>query len=355
MENEPLEICFAKILLNWYEQNKRELPWRNTTDAYTIWISEIILQQTRVEQGLDYFLRFVKRFPDVKTLAKTDEIEVLKYWQGLGYYSRARNLHFAAKQIMNDFGGKFPEEYKNIRSLKGIGDYTAAAICSFAHNKPYAAIDGNAYRVLSRFFGICTPIDTPKAKKEFTELANFVLDKKHPGKFNQAMMDFGATFCTPASPNCNECPFAEKCFAYTNNKVDSLPQKSKKINSKNRYFNYFYIRNNGKTYLHKRTSNDIWKNLYEFPLIETKSEASLNEILGKDFLKEIDFSKCRITESFTKKHVLTHQNIFAKFYIIDFFEHESKILSNFIELNESEIGDYPISRLSEIFIEKLYN
>ena len=343
---------FSQALHSWYRANGRDLPWRSTNDPYAIWISEIILQQTRVEQGLDYYLRFMQRFPDANTLADADEIDILKLWQGLGYYSRARNLHFAAKQIKNDFGGTFPSTYQEVRSLKGIGDYTAAAVCSFAYGQPYAVLDGNVYRVLARFFGIHTPIDTAKAKKEFSELAQHLLDKKNPSLYNQSIMDFGALQCTPASPRCDSCPLAEKCAALSQNEQSVLPLKSKKTISRKRYFNYFYIVNGGKTYLHKRTGNDIWKNLYEFPLIETDEETPLQDLVSMGFLHEIDINACRITEKMSLKHILTHQTIFAKFYIIDFCEQHTKNISNFIEIKESDIDSYPIARLSEIFLEQ---
>ena len=219
---------FSGVLIHWYSENKRQLPWRETTDPYRIWISEIILQQTRVVQGLEYFNRFMERFPDVKALAEANEDEVMKYWQGLGYYSRARNLHAAAREIMARFGGKFPETYKEVLSLKGIGEYTAAAICSFAWRQPYAVVDGNVYRVLGRVFGVDTPIDSTAGKKEFAELAQAMLDPERPDLYNQAIMDFGAVQCTPKAPDCMYCPLRERCVAYVSGKVDELPVKAGK-------------------------------------------------------------------------------------------------------------------------------
>lgn len=257
---------FSGTLLDWYAENKRDLPWRNTTDPYLIWISEIILQQTRVAQGYEYFLRFIKRFPDVASLAAASEDEVMKYWQGLGYYSRARNLHAAAKSMK----GTFPKNYAEVRALKGVGDYTAAAICSFAYDMPYAVVDGNVYRVLSRYFGIDIPIDSTEGKKTFTALAREMLDKSRPADYNQAIMDFGAVQCMPQSPNCLFCPLSGSCRALLEGKVQQLPVKQHRTKTTNRYFNYIYVRMGAHTLIHKRTENDIWKNLFELPLIETE-------------------------------------------------------------------------------------
>ena len=267
---------FSGTLLDWYAENKRDLPWRNTTDPYLIWISEIILQQTRVAQGYEYFLRFIKRFPDVVSLAAASEDEVMKYWQGLGYYSRARNLHAAAKSMK----GTFPKTYAEVRALKGVGDYTAAAICSFAYDMPYAAVDGNVYRVLSRYFGIDVPIDSTEGKKTFTALAGEVLDKSRPADYNQAIMDFGAVQCTPQSPNCLFCPLSGSCRALSEGKVQQLPVKQHRTKTTNRYFNYIYVRMGAHTLIHKRTEDDIWKNLFELPLIETAESITKSSIRG---------------------------------------------------------------------------
>ena len=238
-----MQSAISKTLIEWYKKNKRDLPWRNTTDAYTIWISEIILQQTRVAQGLDYFERFIRRFPDVQSLAAAREEEVLRYWQGLGYYSRARNLHAAAKEVLEQFNGTFPNRYEDVRSLKGIGDYTAAAICSFAYRQPYAVLDGNVYRVLSRLLSIETAIDTPTGKRLFQEAAYSLLDEKEPDIYNQAIMEFGALQCTPQQPQCLSCPLAGNCLAHGKGIEKSLPRKQGKTSVKERFFNYFYIQN----------------------------------------------------------------------------------------------------------------
>ncbi|MFZ4583041.1 MAG: A/G-specific adenine glycosylase, partial [Paludibacter sp.] len=231
----------SKTLINWYEHNKRELPWRDISDPYRIWISEIILQQTRVNQGISYYLRFVDRFPDVKALATAHEDEVLKYWQGLGYYSRARNLHKTAQIIVEKHNGNFPNSYTEIVQLKGIGAYTAAAICSFAYNQPYGVVDGNVYRVLSRLFAIQTPIDSSQAKNEFSDLATNLLNNSNPGIHNQAIMEFGALQCVPVQPECNTCPFQKTCKAYELDLVDKLPIKASKTKVRERFFNYFFI------------------------------------------------------------------------------------------------------------------
>src|ERR1035437_3971325 len=232
---------FHKILTLWYQQNKRDLPWRMNNDPYSVWVSEIILQQTRIDQGTAYYLRFIRRFPDIESLANSSEEEVLKMWQGLGYYSRARNMHHAARQIMTEFNGRFPDSYNIIRTLKGVGDYTAAAIASISFGSENVVIDGNVYRVLSRIFGIATPIDTTNGKKEFSILAHSLLDKQNPGIFNEALMEFGALQCVPRNPLCIQCPFQDRCVALKNNQIDQFPVKSKQPKQKNRYFNYLFI------------------------------------------------------------------------------------------------------------------
>ena len=258
---------FSRKLIDWYRENGRDLPWRRTKNPYLIWISEIILQQTRVVQGYDYYQRFVARFPDVFALAAADEDEVMKYWQGLGYYSRARNLHAAARRMAE--AGGFPVTYTGVRALKGVGEYTAAAICSFAYGMPYAVVDGNVYRVLSRWLGIDTPIDSAEGKKLFVRVADELLDRERPGLYNQAIMDFGALQCTPVAPDCLFCPLNDSCVARLKGIAGSLPVKQHKNKVTNRYFNYIYVRMGAYTFIHKRSGNDIWKNLYEPPLIET--------------------------------------------------------------------------------------
>lgn len=261
LNNRNRMASFGVRIMEWYKENGRDLPWRNTKDPYRIWVSEIILQQTRVAQGYDYYCRFIRRFPDVNSLAEAGEDEVMKYWQGLGYYSRARNLHAAAREIAGK--GYFPDTYEEVRRLKGVGDYTAAAICSFAFGLPCAVVDGNVYRVLSRWMGIDMPVDSVKGKNYFRELAEELLVKEDPALYNQAIMDFGALQCTPSSPSCMFCPLSDSCVALQKGWVDRLPVKQHKTKVSERFFTYLFIISGDFTFIHKRTGDDIWKNLYE--------------------------------------------------------------------------------------------
>ena len=340
---------FADKLIGWYEENKRDLPWRDTKDPYRIWISEIILQQTRVAQGYDYFVRFMKRFPDVFTLAEAEEDEVMKYWQGLGYYSRARNLHAAARSMAE--AGGFPVVYQDVLALKGVGEYTAAAICSFAYDMPYAVVDGNVYRVLSRWMGIDAPIDSTQGKKLFAQVAQELMDKKRPAIYNQAIMDFGALQCTPSSPNCLFCPLSDSCLALAQGKVDALPVKQHKTKVTNRFFNYIYVRTGGYTFIRKRTGNDIWKNLYEPLLIETDMDLSENvevfeqkllDVLGKTpwhFLKPVKQGV---------KHVLSHRIIHANFYELVLPE-DFGALEGYQRVAEEDLYKFAVSNLVSQF------
>lgn len=259
---------FRTRLFAWFDRSHRPMPWKGERDPYKIWLSEIILQQTRVEQGLPYYQKFVEQYPDVHALANAPEDAVLKLWEGLGYYSRARNLHAAARQIAGKMGGRFPDTFDSIRSLKGVGDYTAAAIASFAFNLPHAVLDGNVYRVLSRFLGIDTPIDSTAAKKEFAAHARDLLDPTRPGDYNQAIMDFGATHCTPQQPKCAACPLQSECVAFRLDKVGEWPRKSKTLVKKDRFFIYLVVHYRGQLFLRKRSDKDIWQNLWEFPMFE---------------------------------------------------------------------------------------
>lgn len=340
----------TRTLLDWYAENKRELPWRETADPYLIWISEIILQQTRVAQGYDYFLRFVRRFPDVATLAAASEDEVMKYWQGLGYYSRARNLHAAAKSM----NGVFPKTYREVRALKGVGDYTAAAICSIAYNMPYAVVDGNVYRVLSRYFGIDTPIDSTEGKKVFAALAEEMLDKSGPATYNQAIMDFGAIQCTPQSPACMFCPLADSCAALAAGKVSKLPVKEHKTKTSNRYFNYIYVRMGACTFVHKRTVDDIWKNLFELPLIESDREWTEEEFLQSPaFRSLIAGGETPVVRTVVRnvKHVLSHRIIYANFYEVELSE-DSRSFSDYQRIPTGDLERYPVSKLIHAFLKK---
>ncbi len=354
LKDKSLET-FSSYIIEWYKVNKRDLPWRNTQDPYKIWLSEIILQQTRVNQGLSYYNKFVSNFPTIKDLANASEEEVLKLWQGLGYYSRARNMHATANNIIENHKGKFPVDYKDVLSLKGVGEYTAAAICSFAYNKTHAVVDGNVYRVLSRVFGISTPIDSTQGKKEFKQIADLLINPKDPGRHNQSIMEFGALQCIPVKPDCDNCVLNNSCVAYSSETIIDLPVKSKKIKQRNRYFNYFYIQHNNNTYFQQRTANDVWKGLYEFPLIETEKDVSFEELIKtekyKTMIKDIDSIEIN-SDYFNLKHVLSHQKIFAKFYSIK-IETSNKNTLSYVLTSFNSIRKLPVSRLTEIFLETL--
>jgi A/G-specific adenine glycosylase len=344
---------FAKKIIHWYEHNKRDLPWRNTKEAYLIWLSEIILQQTRVDQGMEYYLKFAKEFPSIQHLANADNEKVMKLWQGLGYYSRARNLHTTAKIVVQEHKGVFPKEYTSILALKGIGEYTASAIASFAYNQPHAVVDGNVYRLLSRVFAITTPIDSTKGKKEFNQLANELLDKKNPSTYNQAIMEFGSMQCKPVKPNCNVCPLSAMCLAYSKKLVNELPVKSKKTKTRNRYFNYIVLNYKGKTAINKRGINDIWTNLYDFPNIETDKQLSEEDFLQseswKNFMKRNEFNIKSISPS--HKHILSHQKIYARFWEINCKNPFTNWLSKtYIVINERNIQNYAVPRLIENYL-----
>lgn len=336
---------FTTILLEWFQTNGRDLPWRNTTDPYAIWLSEIILQQTRIQQGWEYWERLIARWPRVEDLAQATEDEVLREWQGLGYYSRARNLHHAAKQIVA-MGG-FPQTLEGIKALKGVGDYTAAAIGSFAFGLPAAVVDGNVYRVLARYFGIDTPINTTQGKKEFAALADSLLPAGSEADYNQAIMDFGAMQCTPLSPQCTACPLAETCEALRTGRVAELPVKLKTLKIKERRLTYIYIRCNGKTAIHRRGAGDIWQGLWEPLCIDGKGE---NKDVG------MDVAGLRHHATLIKrnvKHVLTHRILLADFYLLDVSE-RPVLPSDYIWIREEAIDDYAVPRLIEILLTELH-
>jgi len=345
---------FAEILLCWYKENGRDLPWRHTNDPYLIWISEVILQQTRVAQGIDYFYRFIGRFPDVVSLANAPEDEVLKYWEGLGYYSRARNLRAAAKDIMIRFGGIFPSGYTDVLSLKGIGEYTAAAVCSFAWRQPYAVVDGNVYRVLARVFGIELAIDSSRGKSYFKELADKLLDRERPDLYNQAIMDFGAVQCVPKSPVCLFCPIREKCVAFATGKVALLPVKEGKTIIKSRYFNYINIHCGTDILLWQRKEKDIWQNLYEFPLIETPQAVEPEEFLqGEAFQHLIAGQLAKISRiSAVFKHVLSHRIIYARFYEVELSELPEVLKLKYRIIPFSSLSEYALSRLITLYLQQ---
>ena len=325
---------FALTLLQWFRENGRELPWRGTRDPYAIWLSEIILQQTQVKQGWAYWERFMRRWPTVEALAAATEDEVLREWQGLGYYSRARNLHFAAKQIVS-MGG-FPQTLEGIKSLKGVGDYTAAAIGSIAFGLPAAVVDGNVYRVLARHYGIETPINTTEGKKEFTALAQSLLPESEASAFNQAMMDFGAIQCTPQSPRCLLCPLAETCEALRTGRVDALPVKQKNLKIKTRHLIYIYLRCQGYTAIHRRGAGDIWQGLWEPVLVNSEQRiVDSARLIAKDV-----------------RHVLTHQVLMADFYLWE-PEERPTLSEDYIWIREEDIDNYGIPRLIDILLSRL--
>lgn len=342
---------FRWQIYNWYKLNKRELPWRKTNDPYKIWLSEIILQQTRVAQGNNYYLRFIEQFPTVFDLAAANEHEVLKLWQGLGYYSRARNLKTAANTIVNEYGGVFPTNFNDIKKLKGVGDYTAAAVASIAFNISKPAVDGNVYRVISRYYGIETPVDTAKGKNEIYEIANHLLPLKNAGFHNQALMEFGALQCIPKSPECSTCPVNSTCFAFTHKRVSSLPVKSKKTKISNRYFYFYYLNFKDFTFIEKRYDNDIWKNLYQFPLYESPLELTENQILklSPAFLDKTVFNISKISE--TKKHILSHQNLFARLIEVEIVS-LNHISLPFLKINKKDIFNFAFPKLMEWFIDR---
>ena len=340
-------------LINWYEENHRDLPWRNNPTPYEVWLSEVILQQTRVNQGMDYYLRFTEKWPTVLALAQASEEEVLKIWQGLGYYSRARNLHYCANQVVKQYKGKFPADFEKLKHLKGIGDYTAAAIASIAFNLPYAVVDGNVYRVLARLFDINTPINNNEGQKLFTQLADELLNKNQPGLHNQAMMEFGALHCTPKNPNCLLCPLQAQCLAFAHQTVMLRPVKLAKTKITTRYFNYLILRINSSLYLHKRNDNDIWKNLYDFPCIESQTPMSVEEVITSEaFLQLIENKPFTIIKSspvFT--HKLTHRTLLAQFIEIKLEQELLQIQTKDLFLTrETELGSFPIPRLIDLYL-----
>lgn len=338
---------FSTKIINWYNQNYRDLPWRNTTDAYKIWLSEIILQQTRVSQGLPYYNNFINAFPTVNDLANADEQQILKLWQGLGYYSRARNLHFTAKFVMENHNGIFPNSYEELLKLKGIGTYTAAAIASFSSNEPVAVLDGNVFRVLSRVFNVNYDISQNTSKKYFIELATNVLSKSQPNIHNQAIMEFGALQCVPKSPNCSGCIFNDSCEAYKLKIVSELPVKSKKVKVTKRFLNYILVKDASENYeMNKRTENGIWKNLYEFPCIESESEIEENEILS-NLSEKYSIKNFHYFNTFDVLHKLSHQHLNIKFYTIEI---EDAINKGY---TFTEVKQLPVPIVLHNFIEKI--
>jgi A/G-specific adenine glycosylase len=349
---------FSHQLIAWYHKSKRDLPWRRTKDPYLIWLSEIILQQTRIDQGLPYYEKFVSAYPTVELMAKADEQDILKLWQGLGYYSRARNLHEASRMIVQQFNGTFPNTYDGIRSLKGVGDYTAAAVASIVFGLPCPVVDGNVIRFISRYFGITESTDLSITKKRILETAREHLDHNHPGDFNQAMMEFGATQCTPVNPSCSSCVFHKACFAFKQGMVAALPARSQKTKVRSRYIHYLVVTctigGEDFIYMNKRTGNDIWKNMFDFPQFELtegiKQDHPLNVVDLKNFL-QADQSGLTITQfqgvSSKYDHLLTHQRLQAWFYR---FHSEQKIKWPHLLVPMKRVHDYPVPRLVDRYL-----
>lgn len=345
-------MIFSNQLIYWYLNNKRELPWRKTKDPYLVWLSEIMLQQTRVAQGLPYFVRFTEAYKTVFDLAKSDESTVLKLWQGLGYYSRARNLHFTAKYVANKLNGVFPNNYKELLKLKGIGDYTASAIASVCFDEPVAVVDGNVYRVLSRYFGIKTPINSTKGIKEFKEIAQTLIDSSQPGIYNQAIMDFGALHCKPQNPLCDTCPFSGSCVALEKKLIKELPVKEKKIKIKKRYFNFLVVlTDDNKTILEERVGKGIWQGLYQFPLIETQQPILEEELVNQEGFEDLFPEETTLSLFNTKDivHKISHQHLYTKFWIVKTPKINSKTVL------WKEVKKYPVPILIDNFLNEYLN
>lgn len=316
-------MSFQSEIINWYLNHKRDLPWRGTSDAYVIWLSEVILQQTRVEQGLPYFNRFLESYPTVQAFAGATETQILKLWQGLGYYSRGRNMLYTAIQVRDLYNGQFPTRYDELIKLKGIGDYTAAAIASFSSNESKAVLDGNVFRVLSRYFGMDEPINSSTGKKQFLALAQSLVSDQEASVYNQAIMEFGALQCKPKSPDCSICPIQSGCFAKARDLVNTLPVKVNKLKKRTRYFNYFICTSDETILVKKRSAGDIWQELYDFPLIETGESHQHDQEHLREQLQLAFGENCNITALSRQKHLLTHQTIYVQFfglknYIINF-------------------------------------
>lgn len=342
-----MQNFFSKELLRWYKINQRNHPWKQEPDPYKIWLSEIIMQQTRVEQGTPYYIKFVSQYPTVKHLANAPLDEVLKLWEGLGYYSRARNLHHTAKTIVKTFGSQFPVDYKDILSLKGIGKYTASAIASFAYKQPHAVVDGNVSRVLSRFLGVFEPIDSLAGKKTIEELAYNYLDNENPDLYNQAIMDFGAIVCKPANPMCDECPLSINCFAFNREKVKELPIKAGKIQKKKRKMDFLVIFDDNKTIIQQRNQDDIWKALYQFPEIK-ESKSIISDI--QKHLKEENLKLLNLEVKDNYKQILTHQYIQADFYLCRVENISPLSNSNYIVIEKTRLTDFAYPKIIRNFL-----
>lgn len=344
-------MSFIAEIIDWYDNNKRDLPWRKTTDPYVIWLSEIILQQTRVEQGMPYFNRFAERFPTVADFAEAQEDEILKLWQGLGYYSRGRNMHKTAQMVMEEHGGYFPKKYDELIKLKGIGEYTAAAISSFSSNEAKAVVDGNVFRLLARYFGIEEPINSSKAKKIFTDLANEVIDPAQPGLSNQALMEFGSLQCRPKNPLCETCPLRLSCEAFNKGLINQLPVKIKKAQVRNRYLNYLICTKEGKVLFNKRGPNDIWQNLHEFPLIETTSPIDPVTMVNSEQFRSLFGLRSVLTGHYGPlKHLLSHQKLHVNYIFLEDFEEHFKSQKNWFYADIETIEQYAMPKIIFSFI-----
>jgi len=343
---------FSKKILRWYHENKRELPWRETIDPYKIWLSEVMLQQTRVVQGLPYYEKFIKAFPKVQDLASASEEEVLKLWQGLGYYSRARNMHATAKMVVEEYNGNFPSSYKDLLKLKGVGDYTASAIASICFNEPEPVVDGNVYRVLSRYFGVDIPINSTQGIKYFKDLARKVMDRESIRDYNQGIMEFGAIQCAPKKPYCLLCPLKEGCVALNENRIKELPFKIKKGNVRERFFNYLvFLDENKNTQLEQRKGKGIWQGLFQFPLIETQEligEDRVEELIIEQFPKMV-FTSVRCYDADVIVHKLSHQHLKTKFWVVE-------VKSGFAnKVSWTNIERFPVPILIADFIQRFKN
>ena len=346
---------FSRRLLDWYQIHKRDLPWRTTNDPYTIWVSEIIMQQTRVDQGLDYFNRFMERFPDVSALSSASEEDVLKVWKGLGYYSRARNMHLTASYVFNHLGGEFPSDYKTLTGLKGIGTYTAAAISSICAGESNPVVDGNVIRVISRLYGIDDQVGSTLSQKKVLEKAKALIDPENPGDFNQAMMEFGAIHCTPRNPACHECIFTQECNAFQSNRVDELPVKKRETTRRDRFLNYLCISIPGKgLILNRRSGNDIWKNLWELPLHESDGLLTSEAMKQTSLWQSLQGGESdTIYKTLDFKHILTHQVIHARFFLLKAGQTTFRIPGdNNWMIDQPLISGLPVSRLTERFLEQ---
>jgi len=347
-------MSFSNELLKWYQQNKRDLPWRHTSDPYVIWLSEIILQQTRVEQGLPYFQRFLEQYPDVLSFAAAPEDDILKLWQGLGYYSRGRNMLKTARMVVDNYNSSFPQKYDDLLKLKGIGEYTAAAIASFSAGEAKAVVDGNVYRVLARYFGIDEPINSPKGKKLFQQTANELLNKQQPGLHNQAMMEFGAMLCKPKNPACGICPVRQDCYAFLHNAVNSLPVKLNKIKVRDRYFNYFLVTDGDTVLMNKRDDKDIWANMYDLPLVETDTLLTPEELFYLPMVKEIFGTDIKLSEILpVKKHILTHQRLHVRLIILN--NQPIKLKEQYFFTAIQNLQKLAMPKIIFIFLKNIFN